>query len=67
MDSDIPGSAWLIVVAGGAAALGLALIVAGLMWLTRDRRKDVLAERGARKIYDQADEEPVPEDRERVD
>ncbi len=40
MESELAGSAWLIVVAGGAAALGVALIVAGVMWLTRDKSKD---------------------------
>ncbi|MEJ0060222.1 MAG: hypothetical protein WDM79_11865 [Terricaulis sp.] len=65
MESELAGSAWLIVVAGGAAALGVALIVAGVMWLTRDKSKDERAERGAKKIYADADAEEA-RDHERV-
>lgn len=56
---------WFVAVVGGAALLGLGLAVGAVMWMSRDRRKDGQAERGVRRIYDQAAarEEPVAEDR----
>lgn len=62
MDS-IAGGAWLVVVAGGAAALGVALIVAAVMYLTRDRSLDARAERKTKQLYDNAD---IEQERERV-
>ncbi|HVY85494.1 MAG TPA: hypothetical protein VG943_10200 [Caulobacterales bacterium] len=60
MQFDFGGVAWLIAVAGGAAALAVALIVGGAMWLARDRSQDAQAERSTRREYDEEDEAPQP-------
>lgn len=61
---EIASGAWLVVVAGGAAALGVALLVASVMWLTRDRSKDAAAERKTQQIYDEAGTVPAKSDEE---
>lgn len=55
METEAASTAWLIVVAGGAAALGGALIIGGVAFLTRDKRKDTAADRATERMYDDAE------------
>ena len=64
MNAEMSGVLWLVVTAGGAAALAVAFIIGGAMWLARDSADDVKADAGTRQIYDEPDEARDPADRE---